>query len=95
MSPPKSQFEGYRKYTVGGYEYVISYFEAKFTGSGTPMMVADQFTAFVEWWAAQGYEFLRVDEVPYRVTPGCLAGLFGAKETYGYSTVVAFRKKLG
>lgn len=90
----QSKFEGFRKYRVGGYEYAMSYFEAKFKDSGAPSLVADQFTQFVESWAAQGYEFLRCDAVPYRITPGCIAGLFGAKETFGHCTVVTFRKKV-
>ncbi len=90
----QSQFAGFRKYQVGGFEYAVSYFEAKFKNNGTPMMVADQFTQFVESWGSQGFEFLRCDEVPYRITPGCLQGLFGAKESFGHCTVATFRKKL-
>ncbi len=94
MAQAQSKFEGYRRYQVGGYEYAVTYFEAKFKNTGTPMLVADQFTQFVEWWGGQGFEFMRTDEVPYHITPGCLAGLFGAKESFGHCTVVTFRKKL-
>lgn len=88
-----SKFEGFRTYKVGGFEYLMQYFEAKFTGTGTVHAVADQFTAFVANQAANGFEFFRCDEVPFRVTPGCLAGLLGAKESYGHCTIVTFRKK--
>jgi hypothetical protein len=88
-----SKFEGFRSYKVGGYEFLMQYFEAKFSGSGNVHAVADQFTAFVVNQAAKGFEFFRCDEVPFRVTPGCLAGLFGAKETYGHCTIVTFRRK--
>lgn len=94
MAQAKSQFEGFRKYQVGGFEYVVTYFEAQFKNNGSPRMVADQFTQFVEWWGSQGFEFMRCDEVPYRITPGCLQGLFGAKESYGHCTVVTFRKQI-
>jgi hypothetical protein len=92
-APQQSKFEGFRTYTVGGYEYLIAYFEAKFSGTGTTFQVADQFTAFVQHYAGQGYEFYRCDEVPFRIAPGCLSALFGAKEVYGHSTVVSFRRK--
>lgn len=72
----------------------MAYFEAKFVGSGSVGAVADQFTQFVSNYAAEGFEFFRCDEVPFRVTPGCLAGLFGAKESYGHCTIVTFRKKV-
>ena len=89
-----SKFEGFRIYSVGGYTYLMEYFEAKFSGSGSVHAVADQFTQFVSQRASRGFEFFRCDEVPFRVTPGCLAGLFGAKESYGHCTIVTFRKKM-
>jgi hypothetical protein len=92
-APQQSKFEGFRTYTVGGFEYLITYFEAQFTSSATATAVADQFTSFVQHWAGQGYEFYRCDEVPFRIAPGCLAGLFGAKEAFGQCTVVSFRRK--
>jgi hypothetical protein len=92
-SSTESKFEGFRTYRVEGSEYLVTFFEARFKGSGTGFGVADQFTAFVQHYANQGYEFFRCDQVPYRITPGCLAGLFGAKETFGFSTIVSFRKK--
>jgi len=91
----QGKFEGFRTYQVAGYQYLVSYFQAHFKGSATGLAVADQFTAFVEHYANQGYEFYRCDDVPYSVTPGCLAGLFGAKESFGYATIVSFRKKIG
>ena len=88
-----SKFEGFRSYKVGGYEYLMQYFEAKFSGSGNAPAVADQFTAFVANKAASGFEFFRCDEVPFRITPGCLMALLGAKVTYGHCTIVTFRRK--
>ena len=89
-----SKFQGFRTYTVGGFTYLMEYFEAKFSGSGSVHAVADQFTQFVSQRASRGFEFFRCDEVPFRVTPGCLAGLLGAKESYGHCTIVTFRKKV-
>jgi hypothetical protein len=93
VAKTKSKFEGYRKYTVEGYDYLVTYFQAGFKGTGSPKGVADQFTIFVETYADAGYEFYRTDSVPYEVSPGCLYAAFGVKSTYGYATIVTFRKK--
>lgn len=89
-----SKFEGYRSFFAGDYEYLATYFEAHLKGSGTPLMVADQYTLFLEHYAKSGFEFYSCNDIPYRITPGCFAGLLGAKEQYGHSTVVTFRKKI-
>ncbi len=88
-----SEFTGFRTYVVDDWEYLMHYFEAALVDSGTAPAVADQFTAFVADHAARGFEFVRCDGVPYRVTPGCLAGLLGAKESYGHRTIVTFRRQ--
>ena len=93
-SSKSSKFQGFRTYNVGGYTYLMSYFEAIFSSEGTPMGVADQFTSFVARYAASGFEFFRCDEVPNKVVPGCLSGLFGAKTSFGNCTIVTFRKKM-
>ncbi len=94
LGSESSKFEGFRTYNVGGFTYLMAYFEAKFVGTGSVGAVADQFTQFVSNYAAKGFEFFRCDEVPFRVTPGCLSGLLGAKESYGHCTIVTFRKKM-
>ena len=95
MAKTKSKFEGFRKYTVEGYEYFVTYFQAELKGNkATTLIVADQFTAFLEKYAKQGYEFYRCDEIPFQISPGCLASAFGSKVTYGYVTIVSFRKKI-
>ena len=90
----ESGFEGFRTYVVDDWEYLMHYFEAGLAGSGTASEVADQFTAFVANQAVNEFEFFRCDAVPYRVTPGCLAGLLGAKESYGHHTMVTFRRQV-
>lgn len=42
--------------------------------------------------AAQGWEFYRVDTVGVVVQPGCLAMLFGARQTLIEYFVVTFRR---
>jgi hypothetical protein len=43
-------------------------------------------------YAAQGWEFYRVDTVGVVVQPGCLASLFGAQRTTTEYYVVTFRR---
>lgn len=83
---------GSRAFRVADWDYFITYFEASLRGAASGLAVADQFAAFVEHYATAGFEFLRTDQVPFRIQPGCLAGLFGASETYGSCTVVTFRR---
>jgi hypothetical protein len=93
--PTVSKFEGYRKFISGDYEYVISYFQAVMKeGQANPYNVADQFTAYIEKWANEGWEFYRTDAVPYQIQPGCLSSLLGGKVSFGQVTMVSFRKKI-
>ena len=94
MADHTSKFQGFRKYSVEGFEYIVTYFQAKLKGNATPYDVTDQFTRLVASYASKGFEFFRTDSVPYELKPGCLAGIFGAKTTYGYATIVTFRKKI-
>ena len=43
-------------------------------------------------YAAQGWEFQRVDEVGVVTNPGCLASIFGARQSVTLYYVVTFRK---
>lgn len=42
--------------------------------------------------AEDGWEFQRVDAIGVNVEAGCLAGLFGQKNTYQTYYVITFRK---
>jgi hypothetical protein len=46
----------------------------------------------VNQYAAQGWEFYRVDPIGVEVRPGCLAGLLGAKTSEYVYYVITFRK---
>lgn len=48
--------------------------------------------AVVNEWAQQGWEFQRVDTIGITSSPGCIAGLFGAKQTIVQHYVVTFRR---
>lgn len=45
-------------------------------------------------YAAQGWEFYRVDEVGVVIKPGCLGSLFGKKVEFYTYYVVTFRRSL-
>lgn len=44
-------------------------------------------------YAAQGWEFYRVDSIGVAVQPGCLAALLGQKQTLISYYVVTFRRQ--
>ena len=46
----------------------------------------------VNQWAAQGWEFYRIDTVGVISTPGCLAGLLGAKAAVFDYYVISMRR---
>lgn len=56
----------------------------------TSEIAAQYLERVVNDMAARGYAFERVDEIGVRSTPGCLAGLLGAKETMTVYYVITF-----
>lgn len=46
----------------------------------------------VNQYAAQGWEFYRVDTIGVMVSPGCLGALLGAKQSYIEHYVITFRR---
>ena len=50
--------------------------------------------SIVNEWARNGWEFQRVDTIGITSSPGCIAGLFGAKQTIIQYYVVTFRREL-
>ena len=54
--------------------------------------IAQQVQSLINDKAREGWEFYRVETVYVSVTPGCLAGLFGAKSVYMPVNQVVFRK---
>ena len=53
--------------------------------------VGNYLQSIVNDHAKQGWEFYRVDTVGVKIKPGCLAGLFGAKEGYKECFIASFR----
>lgn len=48
--------------------------------------------AVVREQAEQGWEFYRVDQIGVVTRPGCLASLFGARQTLVHYFVITFRR---
>jgi len=42
--------------------------------------------------ASQGWEFQRIDPIGVISSPGCIAGIFGAKESVSTYYVITFRR---
>jgi hypothetical protein len=58
-----------------------------------PSQLAAQYLeSVVNQMAGDGWEFLRVDTIGVKSSPGCLGGLFGYKETQELYYVMTFRK---
>lgn len=57
--------------------------------------VSEQLQALISTHAAQGWEFYRVDKIDIQVTPGCMAGLLGAKVSFITFDQVIFRRLVG
>lgn len=54
---------------------------------------ADYLETLANRHAAQGWEFHRIDEIGVVDKPGCLAGLFGAKQSVTLYFVITFRRQ--
>ncbi len=58
-----------------------------------PSQLAAQYLeAVVNDMAGKGWEFLRVDAIGVKSSPGCLGGLLGYKETQQTYYVITFKK---
>ena len=61
------------------------------SGEGAAAVSAQLETA-INSESAQGWEFYQLAEVNIEVSPGCLAGLFGAKAEYTKFDQIVFRR---
>jgi hypothetical protein len=62
-------------------------------GQSTGQLAAGYLEKIVSRFAADGWEFYRVDTLGIEVPPGCLAALFGAGSSRHSYYVITFRKK--
>ena len=74
------------------YTYRVMPFIGRIKGNQTAGDVADQLEALIDEGVKEGWEFDQVSNVNIEVKPGCLSGLFGAKESYTRFDMVIFKK---
>ncbi len=75
------------------YQYKVVPFIGKIKSSQSASEVSSQLQSVINENASQGWELDQVQAVNIEVKPGCLAGLFGAKEVYTKFDQVIFRKE--
>jgi hypothetical protein len=74
------------------YTYKVAPFIGKIKSNQSAAEVSAQLESLINSHAAQGWEFVELGNVNIEVRPGCLAGLFGAKESYIRFDQIVFRK---
>ncbi len=74
-------------------EYQVIPFIGKIKGKQTANDVSDQLEALINEGVKNGLEFVQLGAVNIEVQPGCIAGLFGAKEAYTRFDMAIFKSK--
>lgn len=72
--------------------YKVAPFIGKMKSSQSAAEVSGQLESLINSHASQGWALDQIQSVNIEVKPGCLAGLFGAKEVYVKFDQVVFRK---
>ena len=72
--------------------YRVMPFIGKIKSNQSAADVSNQLEALINEGAKEGWQFEQVNNVNIQVQPGCLAGLFGAKEDYVRFDMVVFKK---
>jgi hypothetical protein len=80
---------------MGLYRYHVVPFVGQLKQGSDVTEVSNQLASLINHFADQGWEFYSLDNVDIQVTPGCLAGLFGAKTSYVTYNQVIFRQASG
>ncbi len=75
------------------YEYFVAPFEGKLQAGGDVGSVSEQLTKAINHYVGYGWEFHSLGEVQIVVSPGCLAGLFGASTSYISHNQLVFRRE--
>jgi len=73
--------------------YRVMPFIGKIKNNQSAVEVSNQLEALINEGAKEGWKFEQVNNVNIEVKPGCLAGLFGAKEEYVRFDMVIFKKE--
>lgn len=74
------------------YEYRVVSFIGSTKSRDSASAVSGQLETLINREAADGWEFVTLGNVNIEVSPGCLAGLFGASTTYVRYDQVIFRR---
>ncbi|HIP95960.1 MAG TPA: DUF4177 domain-containing protein [Anaerolineae bacterium] len=77
------------------YEYKVIPFigQVKAGDKDGAAKVSVQLEKLINSMAADGWEFYRIDQVQIAVRPGCLAAIFGARESYIQFDQAIFRRQ--
>lgn len=78
---------------MASYRYHVAPFVGQMKFGDDVKNVSEQLTSLINHYAGQGWEFYSLDNVDIEVTPGCLAGLFGARTSYITYNQVILRKE--
>lgn len=77
---------------MSNYTYTVVPFIGKIKSNESAVEVSNQLQNIINTKAENGWELHQLSEVNIEVKPGCLAGLFGAKETYVKFDQIIFKK---
>ena len=77
---------------MAGYVYKVVSFEGKLKGNGAASEVSGQLESVINGLAGSGWELVTVADVGIEISPGCLAGLFGAGKSYSRFDQLVFRR---
>jgi len=79
---------------MGRYIYVVKPFIGLIKGNQSAKDVSDQLQTMINGYAKKGWDFCSVSEVNIKISPGCLAALFGRGNEYTKFDQVVFRRPL-
>ncbi len=74
------------------YDYKVVPFMGKLKSKQSASEVSTQLESAINSTSNEGWEFYQMGDVNIEVSPGCIAGLFGAKESYGKFDQLIFRR---
>lgn len=81
---------------MANYEYYVHPFLGQIkrglVSSETAQTVSEQLLATISHFAAQGWEYYRLDKVDVEVKPGCVAGLLGSGSSFLTFDQLIFRR---
>ena len=73
-------------------KYKVVPFIGKIKSSQSAGEVSSQLESVINQYAGQGWTLDQIQSVNIEVKPGCLAGLFGAKESYVKFDQIVFKQ---